>query len=526
MKKKTVFLLLLLVIIAALSFADDNKKIKPDQTITIQELKDHMYFLASDELEGRYVGSDGYKIAAQYAVTQFRAAGLKPILKDKDGKPTFLQELTLVQRKIEGYKPWVITNPEGESTFEVNTSFITAFAGNPSAEIVLDDIVFVGYGIKEPEHGWNDLEGLDLKGKTALLLNGTPAIDGKPVLPKEINKKYAGIMNLQNKFQALMGTGVRAVIMLPDPVLMNFWGNLGGGGNHQSYSIKTEPGIENKSFAPNVFFIKDDIAAALFAGQEYSPADIKEKGLEGYKPYQLKDISIKTGIDFTEENETPTWNVVGILEGTDPELKDQYISLGAHLDHVAPDASKRVRNGADDNASGSIGVMEIAEAMVMAPGKRPVLFILYGAEEAGLLGSKYFVDHPPVELNQIKANINLDMIGRTDNRNKETRAHYVVGSERLKSGLRQLIEKVNKDTVNWPLDFENSENMIGSSDHKNFLDRGIPVAFFFSGIHKDLHNHGDDAEKIDFEKMQKICQLVFHVMRELTDMPEVTPENM
>ena len=460
-------------------------------------------------------------------MTQFRAAGLKPILKDKDGKPTFLQEVTLVKRKMKGYKPWTVKNSSGEKSFEFNTSFISPFVGNTKPEINLKDIIFVGYGISEPKHGWDDLDGFDLKGKTVLVLNGAPMRDKNPVLPKEVHRKYAGMMNIQNKMENLMGKGVGSIILLPDPVFNNFWGQLANqqrGGDQ--FSIKTDSNEEKASAIPNIFFIKDDIAEALFAGQDYSPLNIAKQGMEGYQTYQLKDISIKMGFDVEEADETPTWNVVGLLEGTDPAMKDQYITLGAHLDHVAPDTKKRIRNGADDNASGSIGVMEIAEAMVMSPGKRPVLFILYGAEEAGLLGSNYFVNHPPVELKQIKANINLDMIGRSDHRNKETRAHYVVGSERLNSGLRKLIEKVNSETVKWPLDFKNAENMIGNSDHKNFLDKGIPVAFFFSGVHKDLHRFSDDADKIDYDKMQNICKLVFHVMKELTDMKEVKPENM
>jgi hypothetical protein len=525
---KKITLLVVLLLIAAISFADDEKKtVKPADSITIQELKDHMFFLASDELEGRYVGSAGYKIAAQYAVTQFRAAGLKPLLKDKDGKPTFLQEVILVKNKMNGYKPWTVKNSSGEKTFEFNTSFISPYAGNPKPDINLNEIIFVGYGISEPDHGWDDLDGFDLKGKTVLLLNGAPMRDKKPVLPKEVHRKYVGFMNIQNKMEKLMGKGVSSMILLPDPILNNFWGQLSRQqGDNARFTIKSTGEEGSDSYIPNIFFIKEDISSMIFAGQEYSPADIKEKGLEGYKTYQLKDININMGFDLEEADETPTWNVVALLEGTDPAMKDQYITLGAHLDHVAPDTMKRIRNGADDNASGSIGVMEVAEAMAMSPGKRPVIFILYGAEEAGLLGSSYFVKHPPVELKQIKANINLDMIGRSDYRNRETRAHYVVGSERLNSGLRKLIEKVNSDTVKWPLDFKNAENMIGNSDHKNFLDKGIPVAFFFSGVHKDLHRYSDDAEKIDYDKMQNICKLVFHVMKELTDMKEVKPENM
>ena len=262
-----------------------------------------------------------------------------------------------------------------------------------------------------------------------------------------------------------------------------------------------------------IAIVKGDRAAAIFAGQEYSPIGIESTGLPGYRTFALKDASLSFGINVTGKD-IESMNVVGVVPGTDPEVADQYLSVGAHLDHIPPGGSQ-IRNGADDNASGSAGVIEIAEAVAMQPFRRAVLFCLWTAEESGLLRSRHFVSAPPIPVDRITVNINLDQIGRSDPAAGQRRTHYVVGSAQVTPDLKTLIASVNARTVKWPLDFESQEGSMNGSDHFSLHGLGIPTAFFFSGRHAELHAPTDDPETIDYEKVQRISQLAFEVIAEL-----------
>jgi len=255
------------------------------------------------------------------------------------------------------------------------------------------------------------------------------------------------------------------------------------------------------------------IAEAFFAGQEYNPLEIPSWGLAGYMTFEFKDVRLSLGIRAVAED-FESVNVVGLVPGTDPTLAHQVITVGAHLDHLNP-AGGKIRNGADDNASGSAGVIEIAEAVAARPFRRPVLFCLWTAEESGMLGSRHFISAPPVPVDDIIVNLCLDMIGRSDPDAAATRKHYVIGAAQVTPELKATIAAVNAKTVKWPLDFESQESSMGGSDHYQFHLNGIPTAFLFSGRHEDLHGPTDDAEKIEFEKMQRLSQLIYEVTVEL-----------
>ncbi len=194
--------------------------------------------------------------------------------------------------------------------------------------------------------------------------------------------------------------------------------------------------------------------------------------------------------------------------------------MGAHLDHVAP-VDGQVRNGADDNASGSSGLIEVAEAMAMNPGRRPVVFIAFTAEEMGLLGSNYFLNTGTIEKEMIKFNLNLDMIGRSSEENAETRAHYLVTHKKYLNQLSSFVGEINSNTINYPLLYNNDEDSPGASDHETFIDAGIPAFFFFSGVHEDLHKPGDDPDKIDYSKVESLSRLAYLITETLANMNEV-----
>jgi len=271
---------------------------------------------------------------------------------------------------------------------------------------------------------------------------------------------------------------------------------------------------------PSMYLIKPEVADAIFEGQSCTPSMIKNKGLRNYSCFPLEGFTLETCHEVLEEEVLSTKNIIGIVPGTDPDLAGEYITVGAHLDHVSP-FKGQVRNGADDNASGSSGMLEIAEALAMNPARRPVVFIAFTAEEMGLCGSDYFLHSGTIEKDKLKFNLNLDMIGRSSDKNAETRAHYLVTNKKYLTELSAFVGEINKNSVNYPLIFNNDKDSPGGSDHQTFIRAGIPGFFFFSGVHPDLHKPGDDPGKIDYQKAESISRLAYLVANELANMNEV-----
>lgn len=509
-RKIVVILSLLLCLFLSYAAADDDKKVSPVETITIEEIKDHMYFLASDELGGRVIGTPGYEIAAKYAATQFRAAGIKPILKTADGKDTYLQEVPIIQSKVVGSASFKLTL--GENTVIVgntdNLKLLEIMNFDPDA--APRDIVFVGYGIEEPEAGWNDLEGLDLKGKMVIMLSGAPEKDGKPVLPQKLHNSHKSFPGLTRRLQSLIvDRKAEGLIIITDKVLEGMWQALPDSMGKEYVRLKEKSSLESGLGEIFALIAKKEFFKEMFDGQVYNPAAETENPMEGYQTFQLEGIKANMLVE-TENTEMLSWNVIGVIEGTDPELKTKFVSLAGHLDHIAPQNGK-ISNGADDNASGSIGVIEIGEALAMNPTKRSILLGLWTGEESGLLGSMHFVNKCPVGLENITVNINLDMIGRTDKPSEATGRHYALGALEKHPDFQKAVEAVNQKTYKLPLAYAMDEVSLGGSDHMNFSLAGIPSICFYSGPHKDYHKITDDAEKIEWDKMLNICKLTYEL---------------
>lgn len=241
------------------------------------------------------------------------------------------------------------------------------------------------------------------------------------------------------------------------------------------------------------------------------------------KGRMAKDASVVPG----EEGVTWTQNVVAIVPGSDPTLKSEYVAFGAHSDHVGQRTSgegDRIYNGADDDGSGTVSILEIAHAFLT--GKRPkrsLLFVWHCGEEKGLWGSSYFTDNPTVDLKKVIAQLNIDMIGRSKPAGDTNPANkvltgpndiYVVGSTKMSTDLQKTSEAVNKSFLKLGFDYKyddpkDRENIFYRSDHYNYARKGIPIIFYFDGVHEDYHQVGDEVDKIDFEKMSKVAQTVY-----------------
>ena len=248
------------------------------------------------------------------------------------------------------------------------------------------------------------------------------------------------------------------------------------------------------------------------------------------KKGKSKAVKIKTDVSLDLVRSITRYessNVAGKLVGTDPDLREEYVVITGHYDHLGKRGDD-IYNGADDNASGTSAVIEMAESFTKARAKgvaprRSILFLLVTGEEKGLLGSEYYAEHPTVPLEQIIANVNIDMIGRVDEEHQDNPNYvYVIGSDRLSTELHDINEAANKNYTQLNLDYtyndENDPNRYYyRSDHYNFAKRGIPAIFYFSGVHKDYHRPTDTVDKILFDKMSHITRLIFHTTWDLTN---------
>ena len=513
------FLGLLFLCLAQLPFAQDINDRKPVDSITIAELKDHMYFLASDELCGRRSGSEGFEIAAMYASSQFRASGLKPIIKANGGL-TYLQAVPMYKASFGTDNALIVKNATGEQIFIFGDHYlILPFgAGVPESSINDREMIFVGYGICEPEAGWDDYENIDVNGKVVISFLTAPEKDGEPVLPPELHSKYLDTMQSGlRKIETAGKHGAAAIAFVPNMEVIMSWNMMKRMIRGENISYDSAGSGENGA-GVTVLLLKTEVVNAMFAGEDLDPIAFQNSKRADCERFALINKSMTLRVDYSKK-ELPGNNVVAFVAGTDPESADQYITVGAHLDHVGIQ-NGRVYNGADDNASGSVGVIEIAEAVAMNPPRRPVVFVLYVAEEEGLIGSRHFISDCPVPIENVMVNVNLDMIGRTGVGALKSHAIYALGADKVTPQLQEILDEVNDRTVKWPLNCQDPANFFQHSDHYNFHRLGIPTVMFWSGMHKDLHQPTDDVDKIEFDKMQKVAQLIYELVMELGNRDE------
>jgi hypothetical protein len=520
MKKFTLCVFFLIFILTSgAANADESGS----RSITHEELRDHVYFLASDFMNGRAPGTAGYEIACQYAASQFRAMGMKPLLKDDRGNDTFLQTVPLLERRLKDFF-LVLTGDEKTEKVPLGDLLKLSLFDYSSSPVQDVPVVFVGYGIQEKEAGWNDLEGLDLTGKVVLMLRGTPRKNEKPVLPQELEKKYGSPRGVMVKLEKIASHKPLAVIIPPSEGFSKNWEKRGNQGFWPKILLAEKeslyyPWIHTLLprfglIGTNLLIAKPEFFRLAMAGERYCPFSSDGSViLKDYQTFALNQVSV--GFDFTYEDKSIiSWNVVGLIPGTDPDLSSRVICTGAHLDHFPP-RNGQVMNGADDNASGSAGVIEIAEALQLNPTPCSQLFVLFTSEELGLLGSRCFVGNCPLPIDSVKAFINVDMIGRTHKELKKTGGHYVALDTGLCPELWKLISRINSHSPNMHLELRKGLEYVTRTDQCYFHKRGIPSAGFDSGAHEDYHRPTDDAHKVDFDKMEKLSRLIMEILREL-----------
>ena len=490
------------------------------ETITLEELKEHITILAADSMGGRPAESKIYEKSAAYAAEEFKKSGLLTPFNDKDGQKSFYQPVPFLKRLPDDRSRLIVNTPDGESVFIEISDFKMNYCCHSDFPEGPLPVVFIGYGIEESDVGWNDYEGLDLEGKLVVAVRGVPMKDTVAVLPPELHEKYTSRAGYRARYEAMVKRNIAGLIWISENRLIERWERL--------FRLNFRIGLFYEGDAPcrmhreelwgllgNRIYVQQDVVQALFENQTFSPYGIENHFSNEYKTFELKNVKV-TYEKTASAGKHISYNIAAWVEGTDPELKDEFVTIGAHLDHLPADDGP-VFNGADDNASGVAAVLEIAEAVVANPFRRSAMFVLYTAEEMGLYGARHFVHHFPTSTESIVMNLNLDMIGRSSPDNAETRDEYIEDAASVDPAFKTLIDEVNERTVNWPLIHQSGS----TSDHSMYLQHGINTASFFSGFHPDYHQPTDDADKIDYEKATSLSRLAYEILREVGNNPEL-----
>ena len=526
----------MLVVSFPSSFAQRNsdkaKKAAPSvttqrgtDTITAAQMHDYLSFIASDEMEGRDTPSRGLDTTAKFIATNLGRWGFKPA----GDNGTFFQTIELRRDRADGGQTKV-------EFFGRTLNSGVEYIPLAGSGVVNAPMVFAGNGWFVKSKNIDAYKDIDPTGKIAIIYGspaGFPRGISRADLTGKMGDDWMGPTDYARK------NGVVGLVYVPDVQFLTGWDRT-----RRQIMDRGSIGVakfqaQGSNPLPSIV-VSPEIASGILLGEKAN-ANLIYNGYYGTgvpASFALNPEK-KLSLNLANRSEViPTQNVVAVWEGGDPVLKNEYVAIGAHYDHVgicAPNATDQICNGADDDGSGTTGMLAIAEALAKAPTrpKRSVLFVWHCGEEKGLWGSRYFTEYPTVPLNQIVTQLNMDMIGRskkdgdTNARNKDLTGPndiYVIGSTMMSTELGEILETVNKSYLNLGFnkrydDPNDPERFFYRSDHYNYAKKGIPIIFFFDGVHEDYHRAGDSADKIDYQKMEKVARTVYMMLWEVATRP-------
>ena len=473
-------------------------------SITAADLRRHLSFLASDELGGRYALSPSARIAARYLASQLQSYGYRGAARDG----SYLQKVPLVFRHLDLAGSLATLNSSAApQQFKYGDDYISMM---PSAFTFRGPMVFVGFGANAAGGGHDDYARVDLKGKVMIAMTSQPDSTQGDRLSLDEDRLTSDARS----------RGAAGLIIIPRGKQLATWSALKYQQIAQTISIATPQAYSN---GPHLVYagpkLIEAIAALLGKPEDYLRSDDGKP-----RPPAQLSATIEIALKVEVKETPPAFNVAGILEGSDSKLKNEYVVFSAHYDHLQARENGEPYNGADDDGSGTVSVLEIAQALSIGPRpKRSILIIFHTAEELGLFGSEFNTDYQPVvPLERLVADFNIDMVGRsrqfgdTDPRDAnltDKNSLFLIGSAKLSSELHALSEQTNLETARLHLDYlydddNNPERLYYRSDHYNYAKHRIPVIFYFTGLHRDYHQTTDDVDKIDFEKMERIARMI------------------
>ncbi len=506
------------------------------------DIKNNVYFLASDSLKGRETGSKENLVTSRFIAKKFNQFGLKPFIEFRNHKKV-QEEISpddeknpVVEEKVGAYDNYfqkfvvvssainqdetklsIKTSNNGsaaETVFNYGTDFFVQDKSNLST-LIEAPVVFIGYGISKALDEYSDLmdangNSVDINNKIVLMVDGYPL--EKDTTSKFFKSKDMSFKQTSKKIESLFEKGAMAILVVQSPLTSTQTFAVKYEGIIKS-SLRTEyhlPELKSKKTNP-VIYISYDVLNLLISENDFNLKNILVEIDKNLKPnsFQIKDRVVKLKSVF-ESHLIQTQNIVGWIEGNDPELKKEFVVIGAHMDHIglgsygvmSKDNVGQIHNGADDNASGTAGIIEVAEAFSKTKPARSIIFIAFNGEEMGMLGSKYYAyQYPFKETSQTIGMINLDMIGRVQDN------ILWIGGIFYGDDLKKIIEEANKETK---FDLLYNVGLLTfGSDQGPFIRKKIPSAFFFSGLHDDYHTPLDDADKLNYSMEEKVVKLAF-----------------
>ncbi len=520
------FLIPLLTLTAATEKEFPPEVLAAKARIKASMIISHIQFLASPHCRGRETGDKGMKVADAYITSVFQGIDISPASKFGN----YYQNVDLHTVSLGKNCYFTVKGNSFSKKAKLKTDYLPVLLSGEREVKAL--VIFAGYGITAPEHKYDDYQNLNVKGKIVLVMRHEPGEKNeKSPFEGRKNSKHGTLLK---KILNAQKHGAAGMMLVTDPLNHDectpaqcggtYWPSLTKERykeeeDYKFMSFKARMRLARDKFGVYIPVISIDLdLAEKILGSGLSLKKIQEKMDRNFKPnsFAARGAQVAFGVDFKLE-EASAHNLVAKIEGSDPQLKDEVVIVGAHYDHMGTDKRGRVYGGADDNASGTAGVMELARAfkeLDIKP-KRTILFMLFTAEEKGLLGARYYTYHPLFPLKKTIAMINMDMIGRND-----VDQMTVIGKYENPK-LFDIINKINKSTVNFEFNF-NAEELIRNSDHFCFLRNNVPSIFFNSGMHDQLHRPEDTVGRIIPEKTEKTIQLVFLSMWKIANMPAGT----
>ena len=508
-----------ILLLLFLTFGCKSTQQKAVESITAEDLKVHLDVIASDEFLGRNTPSQELKIASRYIATLAESYGLKPLMPDG----SFFQKIPLEVNAIDQAQTrmrLIIGNRMHNFSFPGDFGIYDRFYQDMK---ISGDVLFVGFGLSSPESDWDDLEGLDLKGKVIVMLD--------PDLPKTHKLKTPENQRLLYRRSREIGAkGAAAVLIAVSKEReKNF--------SEKEYLFDNTPRCrladDLKTISTSAYQqtylraeIRHTMAAEILGISTAELGDMFDELREGKQVPGSELHSRRMDISIvTQHGQDTTYNVVAWLEGKDEQLKEEYVLFGSHHDHLGTREGK-VFNGADDNGSGTVAMLELAQALKIERPKRSVIFVWHTAEEKGLWGSRFFVEHSPVPVDKMSAELNMDMICRN-----EPDHLYIIGSNKLSSELDAIINAVNDRNIGLNLDYKyedprHPDNFFFRSDQYPYIQYGIPAVWYFCGTTEDYHQETDTIDRVDFTKMERVTRFVYLTAMAIGNKPEMLKLNI